>query len=185
MRVKGKLYLLLFFAALAEVSVVASEKAYAIIDQTETIEQTADKDFQSFLDKFTTSSSFQYSRIKFPLETPITLILDNGDEKTFPFTQDKWPLLNADWFKVGRTVLEEGEVCEGKYVVDEPKRKEFETGYEESELDLRIVFDLIDGRWYVTDCYNAWYSFDLSVDELEETIQQVQLENKVFEEEYP
>ena len=31
----------------------------------------ANEDFQTFLKKFTSSASFQYSRIKFPLKTPI------------------------------------------------------------------------------------------------------------------
>ena len=30
------------------------------------------EDFKSFLDKFTSSAAFQYTRIKFPLKTPIT-----------------------------------------------------------------------------------------------------------------
>ena len=32
------------------------------------------EDFKSFLDKFTSSAAFQYTRIKFPLKTPITLL---------------------------------------------------------------------------------------------------------------
>ena len=45
-----------------------------------------------------------------------------------------------------------------------------------------MVFELTDGKWYVTDCYNDWYNFDLPISELEETIQAVQEENKAFEE---
>jgi hypothetical protein len=70
-------------------------------------------------------------------------------------------------------------------VVNEPTHKEFEAGYEESEVDLRVVFELIDGNWYVTDCYTAWYSFDLPIADLKETISQVQEENKAFEEVHP
>ena len=32
------------------------------------------EDFKSFLDKFTSSAAFQYTRIKFPLKTPITFV---------------------------------------------------------------------------------------------------------------
>lgn len=47
------------------------------------------EDFKSFLDKFTSSAAFQYTRIKFPLKTPITLLADDGEtEKTFPFTKE-------------------------------------------------------------------------------------------------
>ena len=41
-----------------------------------------------------------------------------------------------------------------------------------------MVFELTDGKWYVTDCYNDWYNFDLPINELEETIQAVQEDNK-------
>ena len=53
------------------------------------------EEFKAFLDKFTSSATFQYTRIKFPLKTPITLLADDGEtEKTFPFTKEKWPLLD-------------------------------------------------------------------------------------------
>lgn len=71
------------------------------------------------------------------------------------------------------------------FTVDEPAHKEFEAGYDESEPSLRVVFELTDGKWYVTDCYNDWYNFDLPISELEETIQAVQEENKAFEELHP
>jgi len=36
------------------------------------------------------------------------------------------------------------------------KHKIFEAGYEESEVDLRVEFELqADGKWYVVDCYTA------------------------------
>ena len=58
------------------------------------------EDFKSFLDKFTSSAAFQYTRIKFPLKTPITLLADDGEtEKTFPFTKEKWPLLDSETMK--------------------------------------------------------------------------------------
>ena len=54
------------------------------------------ENFKSFLDKFTSSAAFQYTRIKFPLKTPITLLADDGEtEKKFPFTKGKWPLLDS------------------------------------------------------------------------------------------
>ncbi|MDR3118651.1 MAG: DUF4348 domain-containing protein [Mediterranea sp.] len=150
------------------------------------VEQAAQEDFKSFLDKFTTSAAFQYSRIKFPLETPITLLTDDGDEKTFPFTKERWPLLNAESFVVEQAVQEEeGSVYIARYVIDQPDHKEYEAGYEESEPDLRVVFKRTGGKWYVTDCYNAWYSFSLLVEEFADTVKEVQEENKAFVEEYP
>ena len=50
---------------------------------------------------------------------------------------------------------------------------------------LRVVFELIDGNWYVTDCYNDWYNLDLPIRELEETVHTMQEENKSFEELHP
>lgn len=185
MKAKNLLLSFLFFALLASVSVFSFGKTYPTVNYVETTEQSADKDFDSFLEKFTTSAAFQYSRIKFPLETPITLVTDNGDEKTYTFTKERWPLLNSESFRVERTVQEEGSVYIAHYVVDEPAHKEYEAGYEESELDLRVVFKLIGGKWYVTDCYNAWYSFDLLIEEFEDTVRQVQEENSAFKEEYP
>lgn len=145
-----------------------------------------EEDFKAFLQKFTSSASFQYSRVKFPLKSPITLLKDDGEtEQTFPFTREKWALLDEETLKEGRTTEEEGGTYISHFTVNEPVHKEFEAGYDESEPSLRVVFDLIDGKWYVTDCYNDWYNFDLPISELEETIQTVQEENKAFEELYP
>ena len=146
----------------------------------------AEEDFKTFLRSFTSSASFQYSRIKFPLKTPIALLQDDGEtEKTFPFTRDKWPLLGEEALEEGRVTEEEGGVYVSRFTVDEPTHKEFEAGYDESEPSLRIVFELIDGQWYVTDCYNDWYNFDLPIDELEETVRTIREENKAFEELHP
>ena len=149
---------------------------------------TAQKDdsFEAFLTKFTSSAAFQYTRVKFPFKTPITLMSDDrNSETTFPFTKEKWPLLDEETLKEERIVQDEGGVYVSRFVVNEPTHKEFEAGYEESEVDLRVVFELIDGNWYVTDCYTAWYSFDLPIADLKETISQVQEENKAFEEVHP
>lgn len=185
MKAKNALLSLFFFALLAGVSSFSYGKTYGAIDQTEQTNQSAVEDFESFLEKFTTSAAFQYSRIKFPLETPITLVTENGDEKTYTFTKERWPLLNDESFKVERTDQEGGAVYIAHFVVDEPELKEYEAGYEESELDLRVTFKLVDGKWYVTDCYNAWYSFDLPIEEFEDTVRQVQDENKLFRKEHP
>ena len=73
-----------------------------------------EEDFKTFLQKFTSSASFQYSRIKFPLKSPIALLKDDGEtEQTFPFTREKWALLDEETLKEGRTTEEEG----GTYTV--------------------------------------------------------------------
>ncbi|WP_297328757.1 DUF4348 domain-containing protein [uncultured Bacteroides sp.] len=148
--------------------------------------QAAEEDFNTFLHKFTTSASFQYSRVKFPLKTPITLLKDDGEtEQTFPFTREKWALLDEETLKEGSMTEEEGGVYASRFTVNEAAHKEFEAGYDESEASLRVVFELIGDKWYVTDCYNDWYNFDLPISELKETIQTVEEENKAFEEQYP
>lgn len=148
--------------------------------------QPADDDFPSFLEKFTSSAAFQYTRIKFPLKTPITLMSDDGEsEKAFPFTREKWPLLDGETLREERITQEEGGVYVSRFTVNDPTRKEFEAGYEESEVDLRVEFELIDGKWFVTDCYTGWYAYDLPISELKQTIEQVQEENKAFEEVHP
>lgn len=146
----------------------------------------AGEDFKTFLQKFTTSASFQYSRVKFPLKSPITLLKDDGEtEQSFPFTREKWPLLDAETMKEGRITEEEGGVYVSHFTADQPAMKEFEAGYEESEPSLRVTFELIDGKWYVTDCYNDWYNIDLPIGELEETVRTVQEENRAFEKQHP
>ncbi|MDL2212351.1 DUF4348 domain-containing protein [Bacteroides sp. OttesenSCG-928-E20] len=147
--------------------------------------QNEPEDFDTFLQKFTESASFQYERIKFPLTTPILLFDENEEEREFPFTRDKWPLLGAESFKEGRAVLEDGNVYVSAFTVSESKRKEFEAGYEESELDLSVVFELINGKWYVTDCYNSWYGFDLPAEDLKQAVIQLQELNKEFKEKHP
>ena len=94
-------------------------------------------------------------------------------------------MLDEETLKEGRTTEEEGGTYISHFTVNEPAHKEFEAGYDESEPSLRVVFELTDGKWYVIDCYNDWYNFDLPISELEETIQAVQEENKAFEELHP
>lgn len=94
-------------------------------------------------------------------------------------------MLDEETLKEGNITEEEGGVYISRFTVDEAAHKEFEAGYDESEPSLRVVFELIGGKWYVTDCYNDWYNFDLPVGELKETIQTVQEENKAFEEQHP
>lgn len=107
----------------------------------------AGEDFKTFLRKFTSSASFQYSRIKFPLKSPIVLLKDDGEtEQTFPFTRDKWALLDSETLQEGRITEEEGGIYISRFTRDEPVHKEFEAGYDESEPSLRVVFELIDGN---------------------------------------
>ena len=156
---------MLLFAGVSFISCGNSSKAKADSELT-----TQDgEDFKSFLDKFTSSAAFQYTRVKFPLKTPITLLADDGEtEKTFPFTQ------------------EEGGIYVSKFTLNEPKHKIFEAGYEESEVDLRVEFELqADGKWYVVDCYTGWYGYDLPIGELKQTIQNVKEENAAFKEIHP
>lgn len=146
----------------------------------------ADEDFREFLKEFTSSANFQYSRVRFPLLTPIALLEEDGEtEKTFPFTREKWALLGEDAFRVERITEEEGGIFVSRFVKDEPAHKEFEAGYDESEVSLRVVFELIDGKWYVTDCYNDWFNFDLPISELQETIRMIDEENTTFKEMHP
>lgn len=151
------------------------------------VEASSDEEFPTFLEKFTSSAAFQYTRIKFPLKTPITLLADDGEtEKAFPFTQEKWPLLNSETLKEEQFTQEEGAVYVSKFVVDEPRHKIFEAGYEESEVDLRVEFELQDdGKWYVTDCYTGWYGYDLPAEELKQAVSDVQEENAMFKELHP
>ncbi len=142
--------------------------------------------FQSFLAQFTHSAAFQLSRIKFPLKSPIVLLADDGEtEKSFPFTKDKWPLLDANAFEVERIEQEDGSVYLTHFVEDAAKTKVFEAGFEESEIDLRVEFLQIDGKWYVVDCYTGWYGFDLPASELKEAVKLVQEDNALFKEQYP
>ncbi|WP_373799905.1 DUF4348 domain-containing protein, partial [Bacteroides heparinolyticus] len=116
----------------------------------------------------------------------IVLLKDDGEtEQTFPFTREKWALLDEETLKEGKITEEEGGVYISRFTVDEPAHKEFEAGYDESEASLRVVFERIGGKWYVTDCYTDWYNSDLPISELKETIRMVQEENKAFEKLHP
>ena len=144
------------------------------------------EDFQAFLVQFTNSATFQLSRIKFPLKSPIILLSNDGEtEKSFPFTKDKWPLLEEGAFNVERMEDEDGSVYITHYTTDEPTKKVFEAGFEESEIDMRVEFVLIDGKWFVVDGYTGWYGFDLPAEELKEAVKQVQEDNQIFKELHP
>jgi len=157
---------MLLFAGVSFISCGNSSKAKADSELT-----TQDgEDFKSFLDKFTSSAAFQYTRVKFPLKTPITLLADDGEtEKTFPFTKEKWPLLDSETMKEERITQEEGGIYVSKFTLNEPKHKIFEA----------------DGKWYVVDCYTGWYGYDLPIGELKQTIQNVKEENAAFKEIHP
>ena len=160
------LFMLTLIGGICFISCGNTSKAKA---ESDVAAETAEETFQSF-----------------PLKTPITLMTDDGNsEKTFPFTQEKWPLLDAETLKEERITQEEGGIYVSKFTVNEPTHKEFEAGYEESEVDLRVIFDLIDGKWYVTDCYTGWYGYDLPIDDLNETVKQVKEENDTFKELHP
>ncbi len=146
----------------------------------------AAEDFNLFLKKFTNSAAFQYSRIKFPLKTDIVLSLGEGEgEKSFPFTKNEWPLLDEETFVEERNVVEGEGVYVSKFTVKNPTHVEFEAGYEESELDLRVCFDLVNGKWFLTDCLTGWYNFSVLANELRKTVIEVQAENKEFIEQHP
>lgn len=88
--------------------------------------------------------------------------------------------------KEERITQEEGGIYVSKFTLNEPKHKIFEAGYEESEVDLRVEFELqSDGKWYVVDCYTGWYGYDLPIGELKQTIQNVKEENAAFKEIHP
>ncbi len=183
MKTKSIVCYLLLATLLSGVSCLLSSSTFSA--KTESL-QAESEDFTAFLEKFTSSAAFQMTRIKFPLKTSISLLTDDGEsEKTFPFTKEKWPLLDAETLREESISEEGGAVYVSKFTVNEPAHKEFEAGYDESEFDLRVVFDLVDGKWFVTDCYTGWYSYDLPIDELKMTIEQVQEENAAFREIYP
>lgn len=144
------------------------------------------EDFNAFLKKFTSSEAFQYSRIQFPLKSKITLSVGDGEnEKSFPFTKREWPLLDEEAFVEERNEVEGEGVYVAKFTVKEPDHMEFEAGYEESELDLRVCFDFINGKWFLTDCYTGWYNFNVLARELNKTVLEVQAENKDFIKQHP
>ena len=186
MRAKKFVCCLLAMLLLAGVSFISCGNSSKAKADSELTTQNGE-DFKSFLDKFTSSAAFQYTRIKFPLKTPITLLADDGEtEKTFPFTEEKWPLLDSETMKEERITQEEGGIYVSKFTLNEPKHKIFEAGYEESEVDLRVEFELqADGIWYVVDCYTGWYGYDLPIGELKQTIQNVKEENTTFKEIHP
>lgn len=186
MRAKKFVCCLLAMMLLAGVSLISCGNSSKAKADSEQIAQDGE-DFNSFLEQFTSSAAFQYTRIKFPLKTPISLLADDGEtEKTFPFTREKWPLLDSETMKEERIIQEEGGIYVSQFTLNEPKHKIFEAGYEESEVDLRVEFELqSDGKWYVVDCYTGWYGYDLPIGELEQTIQHVEEENAAFKQIHP
>lgn len=180
MKAKRFVFCLLMITLLSSVSLISCGNSSKRVSDTETA--VKQESFKTFLEKFASSATFQYSRIKFPLKTSITLMTDDGNsEETFPFTKDKWPLLDSETLREERITQDEGGVYVSKFVLNEPKHKIFEAGYEESEIDLRVEFEqLPDGKWYVVDCYTGWYGYDLPISELKQTIEQVAEENAAF-----
>ena len=150
MRAKKFVCCLLAMLLLAGVSFISCGNSSKAKADSELTTQNGE-DFKSFLDKFTSSAAFQYTRIKFPLKTPITLLADDGEtEKTFPFTKEKWPLLDSETMKEERITQEEGGIYVSKFTLNEPKHKIFEAGYEEWICVLSSNCRLTgNGMWWI------------------------------------
>ncbi len=146
-------------------------------------QQEPDAGFDAFLKKFTSSAGFQLSRVKFPVATPIFLVDENGNEQEVPFTEEAWALLGEEDVKEFRRDTQDG-VYFGRFAVKDKDHVEFEAGLEESELDLSITFDLIDGQWYVTDCFNGIYG-GVPIADFDATVYEVQQKNEQFAEQHP
>ena len=142
-----------------------------------------DASFDAFLKKFTTSAEFQLARVKFPVTTPIFLVDDNGNEQEVPFTQEEWPLLGEKELKEFEQNTQDV-IYFGRFAVKEENHVEFESGLEESELDLSLIFDLVDGKWYVTDCFNGIYGAVPAAD-FDATVYEVQQKNEQFLKKHP
>lgn len=155
-----------------------------VINLTGAFAQDApDASFNAFLGKFTSSAEFQYSRVKFPIATPLFLMTADGNEQEVPFGQEEWPLLEAKDLKECKINTQDG-VFFGRFTVKENDHVEFESGLEESELDLNVIFDLIDGKWYVTDCFNGVYG-SVPVEDYDATVYEVQQKNEAFIKKHP
>ena len=112
--------------------------------------------------------------------------MSEAGNETAQQQEDFKTLLDSETMKEERISQEEGGIYVSKFTVNEPKHKVFEAGYEESEIDLRVEFELSsDGKWYVVDCYTGWYGYDLPVGELKQTIEHVKEENAAFKELHP
>ncbi len=146
-------------------------------------QEEPDKDFDSFLKKFTANAEFQYSRVRFPLKTPIYLLKEDDTEEEVPFAEGEWVLLGADDLKEYKKTTSHG-ILFGQFSVKEENHVEYEAGLEESELDLSVVFDRIDGKWYVTDCYNSWYG-EATTENFDATVYEAQQKNQEFIEKHP
>lgn len=146
-------------------------------------QQEPDAGFDAFLKKFTSSAGFQLSRVKFPVTTPIFLVDENGNEQEVPFTQEEWALLGEEDVKEFRRNTQDG-VYFGRFAVKDKEHVVFEAGLEESELDLSITFDLIDGQWYVTDCFNGIYG-GVPIADFDATVYEVQQKNEQFADQHP
>ena len=166
---------LLAISLLLFLQVAGSVKAFA--------QDVPDASFDAFLKKFTSSAEFQYSRIKFPIATPIFLMTADGNEQETPFGQEEWPLLEAKDLKESKTNSQDG-VFFGQFTVKEKDHVEFEAGLEESELDLNVIFDLVDGKWYVTDCFNGVYGGVL-VEDYDAVVYEIQQKNEAFIKKHP
>ena len=114
MRAKKFACCLLVMSLLAGISFISCGNSSRAKAEREAAQ--AGEDFKSFLEKFTSSAAFQYTRVKFPLKTPVTLLADDGEtEKTFPFTKEKWPLLDSETLREERITQEEGGVYVSKF----------------------------------------------------------------------
>ena len=64
--------------------------------------------------------------------------------------------------------------------------KSLKRANEESEVDLRVEFELQAGREMVCGgLLYSWYGYDLPIGELKQTIQNVKEENAAFKELHP
>lgn len=98
-------------------------------------------DFEEFINKFTTDSTFQLSRIKFPLI------------ESKKYTKDTWKFLSKEFFHVGE--LQFNELFIGEFVKADDKNKIYYSfAVPESDNGLFATFEKIDNKWMLVSYTN-------------------------------
>jgi len=108
------------------------------------IESASIEDFSGFYDRFHTDSSFQISRIKFPLKE---MNIDVTNKKEW--TKDNWPLMKTRIYDIDTTQFK----IEYKKTDNAFTQKFW---LEDSDFSSEYRFELIGNKWFLV------YAMDLN-----------------------
>lgn len=107
--------------------------------ETRTVIDSVTEVFISFYDKFRTDSTFQLSRVQFPIRGKF-----NSYEEERDWTAKKWPLMKWDYR------IEKNNLDDSVSIVQDENKFFYGTYCIDCGFSFEMQFDKLEGKWFLT-----------------------------------